>query len=80
MTPAITSLRFIACRQDRRAPGMAEGYVLALPSDNDTDLAITLLAAARKAVLNDRTVTVAPAGAWVGNVPDPCFDTQRREM
>jgi hypothetical protein len=38
---------------------MAERSGPALPSDNDTDLAITMLAAARKAVLNDETVTVA---------------------
>jgi hypothetical protein len=30
---------------------------------NDSDLAITALAAARKVVLNDETVTVAPGGA-----------------
>ena len=38
---------------------MAEKSVLTLPSDDVTDLAITLLGAASQARLNDETVTVA---------------------
>jgi len=38
---------------------MAERSVPALPSDDETDLAITALAAARIVRLNDETVTVA---------------------
>jgi hypothetical protein len=59
---------------------MAERFALALPSDDDTDLAITALATARTMTLNDETVTVDPSCAWAGIAPDACFDTRRHEM
>jgi hypothetical protein len=45
---------------------MAERSVLASPSDNETDLPITTLAAARKGTVNDETVTVAECDDWDG--------------
>ena len=59
---------------------MAERSVLALPSDDVPDLAITMLTAATSTSLNDETVTVAPRYVRVGMQPNVCFDTLRREM